>query len=256
MMREDTQQPTATELAPNHRLGLPSGRARIPDMAAPQPVRPVPALPDAHQPWEAATIPLAGVPFTAVIMFVDIRDSTTLTNVLGIVPMTRLVTHFFTRAAFEIEDSGGSVCAFNGDGALALFRGPSAADRSVGAAIRILELACATPAPDVRAGSSAPAAGHLIVGIGIDKGPVCQAVIRCSASPQQSWVGVNTAYKLASLGPQSPSIVVTEGAATDMTDERGCGPLALSSDGITRIGGIDLAVRTFTMQPAPGHAES
>src|SRR5271170_7144597 len=118
MMREDRQQPSPQQLAPQW-LGLPGGRARFPGMAALRSARRASSSPDASQPWATDAIPLGGVPFTAVIMFVDIRDSTTLTNVLGIMPMTGLVTHFFTKAAFEIEDSGGSVCAFNGDGALA-----------------------------------------------------------------------------------------------------------------------------------------
>jgi len=255
MMREDRQQPSPQQLAPQW-LGLPGGRARFPGMAALRSARRASSSPDASQPWATDAIPLGGVPFTAVIMFVDIRDSTTLTNVLGIMPMTGLVTHFFTKAAFEIEDSGGSVCAFNGDGALALFRGRNAADRSVAAAMRVLEIARATPVPDLGAGNRAPSSGHLIVGIGIDKGQVCQAVIPCATAPHQSWVGVNTAYKLASLGKQSQSIVVTEIAITDLTGEPGGDALAHCPDTVTRIGGIDLTVRTLTTPPRRAHDDS
>ena len=247
-MREDRRQPTARQAAPQW-VSPPGGRARLAGLAALRPARRASSSPGASQPWAADTIPLAGVPFTAGIMFVDIRDSTTLTNMLGIVPMTRLVTHFFSKAAFEIEDSGGSVCAFNGDGVLALFQGPNAADRCVAAATRVLELACATPVPDTGAGSRASAPGHLIVGIGIDKGQVCQAVIPCATAPHQSWVGVNTANKLASLGKQNQSIVMTEIAITEMTGQPGGGSLALSPDTVTRIGGVDLTVRTLTMTP-------
>lgn len=253
-MREDRQQPTAAELAP-HRLGLAAtrgSRARLPSSRQ----RQASSLPHAHQPWAAAptAIPPAGVPFSAVIMFIDIRDSTTLTNLLGIIPMTRLVTGFFAKVASEVEGGGGSVCAFNGDGALALFRGPGAADRSVGTAIRILELACATPAPGIGADNHAAVPGHLMVGIGMDKGQVCQAVIPCSTAPHQSWIGVNTANKLASLGQPSQSIAMTEDVVADIADQRVGDPVVVSSDMVTRIGGIDLAVRTLSMQPRRGHA--
>jgi class 3 adenylate cyclase len=184
-------------------------------------------------------------------MFIDIRDSTTLTDQLGIMPMTRLVTGFFTPVVGLVEDEGGSVRGLNGDGVLALFRGPGAANRSLSAAIRILELACATVLPGTVT-YECPAGRPLTVGIGIDQGQVCQAFIPCSTAPQQSWVGVNTANKLASLGRPRPSIAMTKEVFTDIADQCTCEPMLQSSERTIRVGDIDRVVRTLTAQPSAG----
>ena len=189
----------------------------------------------------ADTFPAPEVPFTAVIMFVDIRDSTTLTNQLGIMPMTRLVTQFFGSVASLVEDEDGSVRSLNGDGALALFRGPDAADRSLTAAVRILELAAATVVPGAK-----PAAGSLVVGIGIDQGQVCQARIPSSTAPQQSWVGVNTANKLAGVGRPSQTITMTKEVFTDNAGQSNGAHLLQSAERTIKVGSVDRVVRTLT----------
>jgi class 3 adenylate cyclase len=193
-----------------------------------------------RKPRTADTIPEPGVPFSAVIMFVDIRDSTTLTNQLGIMPMTRLVAQFFASVASLVEDEDGSVRSLNGDGALALFRGPGAADRSLAAAVRILELAAATVVP------GAKAVGSLVVGIGIDQGQVCQALIPCSTAPQQSWVGVNTANKLAGVGRPAQSITMTKEVFTDIASQANGAHLLQSAERTVRVGNVDRVVRTRT----------
>lgn len=199
-----------------------------------------------REPWTVDTIPEPGVPFSAVIMFVDIRDSTTLTNQLGIMPMTRLVAQFFASVASLVEDEDGSVRSLNGDGALALFRGPDAADRSLAAAVRILELAAATEVPAAK-----PTAGSLVVGIGIDQGQVCQALIQCSTAPQQSWVGVNTANKLAGVGRPTQSITMTKEVFTDIATQANGGHLLQSAERTARVGNVDRVVRTLTASRPP-----
>jgi class 3 adenylate cyclase len=213
-------------------------------------------LPTLHHPrqqksWTAGTVPPPGVPFTAVSMFVDIRDSTTLTNQLGIMAMTKLVTEFFTAVADLIEDERGTVCGLYGDGALALFRSTSAADRSLSAAIRILELASAAVLPDTVT-CECPSGRPLTVGIGIDQGQVCQARIPCSTAPQQSWIGVNTANKLASIGRPRQSIAITEEAFAEMADPYLSGPMLLSPEKTMKIGDLNRVVRTLTAQPPAG----
>jgi class 3 adenylate cyclase len=204
-----------------------------------------------RKPRAAVTIPPPGVPFTAVIMFIDIRNSTALTNQLGIMPMAGLMTGFFTSAAALVESEGGSIRSLNGDGALALFLGPRAADRSLFSAIRIQELAFATTvtgaAADHRSGGRS-----LTVGIGIDQGLVCQAVIPCSTAPQQSWVGVNTANKLASTGRPAPSIAMTKEVFTDIADRSNSARMVQCTETTVRIGDMDRVVRTLTAQPSAG----
>ena len=199
-----------------------------------------------RKPRTADTIPPPGVPFTAVIMFVDIRDSTTLTNQLGIMPMTSLVARFFTSVASLVEDEAGSVRSLNGDGALALFRGPDAADRSLAAAVRILELAAATAVP-----GTGTAGRSLVVGIGIDQGQVCQALIPCSTAPQQSWVGVNTANKLAGVGRPAQSITMTKEVFTDIAGQGDGAHSLQSAERTVRVGNVDRVVRTLTASRLP-----
>jgi class 3 adenylate cyclase len=195
-------------------------------------------------PRTADTIPAPGVPFTAVIMFVDIRDSTTLTNQLGIMPMTRLVAQFFASVASLVEDEDGSVRSLNGDGALALFRGPDAADRSLAAAVRVLELAATTVVPGA-------AVGSLVVGIGIDQGQVCQALIPSSTAPQQSWVGVNTANKLAGVGRPAQTITMTKEVFTDIAGQANGAHLLRSAERTVKVGNVDRVVRTLTASSHP-----
>jgi class 3 adenylate cyclase len=204
-----------------------------------------------RKPLTATAIPLPGVPFTAVIMFIDIRNSTALTNQLGIVPMAGLVARFFTSAAALVENEGGSIRSLNGDGALALFRGAHAADRCLTSAIRVQELAAATTVPGTTTGDC-PGGRSLTVGIGIDQGEVCQAIIPCSTAPQQSWVGVNTANKLASAGLPSPSIAMTKEVFTDIVGQITSTPLVQCTETTVRIGDLDRAVRTLTIQPSEG----
>jgi class 3 adenylate cyclase len=197
-----------------------------------------------RKPRTADTIPPPEVPFTAVIMFVDIRDSTTLTNQLGVMPMTSLVARFFTSVASLVEDEDGSVRSLNGDGALALFRGPDAADRSLAAAVRILELAAATAVPGT-------AGRPLVVGIGIDQGQVCLALIPCSTAPQQSWVGVNTANKLAGVGRPAQSITMTKEVFTDIAGQGNGAHLLQSAERTIKVGNADRVVRTLTASRPP-----
>lgn len=198
---------------------------------------------------EATTIPPPGVPFTAVIMFIDIRDSTMMTDQLGIMPMARLVAQFFTSVVDLVEDEGGSVRSLNGDGALALFCGPGAADRSLAGAVRILELASDTAVPGT-ATHRCQADRALTVGIGIDQGQVCQVPIPCSTASQQSWVGVNTANKLTGIGRPAQSITMTKELFTDIACQSKGAHLLQLPEKTIRVGDRDRVVRTLTVRPS------
>jgi class 3 adenylate cyclase len=192
-------------------------------------------------------IPPPGIQFQAVSVFADIRNSTAITNLIGPLQMAALIGELFTGATAQIEGEGGHIADLNGDGGLALFGGPDAADHGLRAAIRIQDFAARIILPAMRAAASSAQPSGLYVGIGIDRGNVCRAVIPTSRGIQESWSGSNTAAKLASLGSARRAIALTQEAFTTMTEFRATITGVATSEVTVRIGNADRVIRTLSL---------
>lgn len=156
-------------------------------------------------------VPRPGVPFRAVSMFTDIRESTSMTHRLGVSRMLRLLKDFFGEAESRIKDHEGSTRNYNGDGGLALFCGRDRADRALAAALSIQRFTqvFAVTVPEYEP-HRLNDAGHLsfAVGIGMDDGEVAMELIGDKPGPEV-WAGAGMAAKLA--GEARPgSIVMTD----------------------------------------------
>jgi adenylate cyclase len=99
------------------------------------------------------------------VLFADIRGSTGIAERAGAAEFSRLVQHFYHRAAKAIEDHDGIVDKFLGDGIMALFipviTGEAFARRAIEAGEAVLE---AVMDPGL-------AAGGVRIGVGVHSGP-------------------------------------------------------------------------------------
>jgi class 3 adenylate cyclase len=193
---------------------------------------------------------MIGIPFRAVSVFVDVRDSTTLTNQLGVATMATLITDFFEGVAIQVELHDGQVCDLNGDGALTVFRGQDAPDRALRAAIGIQRIATQISVPAIEPGRYATSTSNaLLTGIGIDQGDICRVVVPGGAGSRESWVGANTAAKLARLAAPPRPIIVTREAFCEMSDIWPCGPGTQAVESIVLIGGRARTIRAIAFEP-------
>jgi adenylate cyclase len=156
-------------------------------------------------------VPRPGVPLRAVSMFTDIRESTAMTQRLGVVRMLRLLRDFFGEVESRVKDHGGSMRNYNGDGGLALFCGQGRADRALSAALsvqRFTQVFAAT-VPEYEPHRRLDDVGHLSfgVGIGLDDGEVAMGLVGDKPGPEV-WVGAGIAAKLSAEADPG-SIVMT-----------------------------------------------
>jgi class 3 adenylate cyclase len=147
--------------------------------------------------------------------------------------------------ASQVESRGGYLADLNGDGALALFRGLGGADRGLAAAAGICLSLAGPRRIRLPAGH-----GPVRAGIGIDQGEVYCARISGQSGPLHSWVGANTAAKLARLPQAACSMIMTREAFSDMTDARILSPAVRASEQALQVGGRSRVVRTLTLPAA------
>lgn len=132
----------------------------------------------------------------ATILFVDIRGSCGLLELLGPLKMVQLLDEFFTLVVDCVDRYGGTVDKFMGDAVMATFGLPAAADdhadRAVDAARDMLR--------QIHMWNAARAAGKpgVCVGIGIDTGIVVTGTIGAPSRMDYTVIGgcVNTAARL------------------------------------------------------------
>ncbi len=107
------------------------------------------------------------------MLFADLRGSTELAGHMSATAYGRLLNRFYRIAARAVQEPGGSVDKYLGDGVFALFipgfAGPDHAARAIGAGRQILQ---ATASVELPGGS-----GPLPVGIGVHTGPAYVGVL-------------------------------------------------------------------------------
>lgn len=107
------------------------------------------------------------------MLFADLRGSTELAARMSATAYGRLLNRFYRIAARAIQEPGGDVDKYLGDGVFALFipgfAGPDHAARAIGAARQILQATVSVELPD--------GAGPLPVGIGVHTGSAYVGVL-------------------------------------------------------------------------------
>ena len=195
--------PSPEEARVLERLGSPA-KVRLACQLRPLPgdYSVMPLLPPDAQPADAyrGTTLAVGEERTMVIMFVDLRGFTALSEKRLPFDVVFLLNRYFRSAGQAVERSGGRVDKFIGDGMMALFGlevSPQlAARQSLGAARRIGEAL-----NELNAALASELAAPLRIGIGLHIGPAIVGVLGHGPATGLTAIGdtVNTASRLESL---------------------------------------------------------
>jgi adenylate cyclase len=161
-------------------------------------------------------VPLEGERRDVSILFQDIRGFTALSESLDPAVLLALLNEFFTEAVAAVEDEGGVVKQFIGDGVMALFGAPQAyedhAERAVRAALGMVDRLALLNAR-LRDRNIAP----LEIGVGIDSGAVVAGLIGPDNRVEYGVVGdpVNLANRVEALTREFHATVLVTRAIAD-----------------------------------------
>jgi adenylate cyclase len=175
------------------------------------------------------------------VLFCDLRDFTALCEHRRAEEAMTILNAFYARACTVIQQHGGHVNKFLGDGVLAIFGAPDHDDDHAASAIR-----CARRL--LRAADELRAHGglweELEIGIGIDTGDVLLGAVGAPDRLEYTAIGatVNRAARLQAHSAASGRRIVL--SARTATEQRG-GPELLPL-GEVRIKGVDRAIRIYT----------
>jgi class 3 adenylate cyclase len=167
------------------------------------------------------------IQLSATCLFADIRDSSGLTNALGNDFAAKTIKAFFAAIVPVIEEKGGVVGDFNGDGALVLFSGEGRARRAISVAMEIQRIAGHMIASRVEEhlkrfdiAEHGPGGIEFSVSIGVDDGDLYAVRVGTSENSGVSWVGQssNTSAKLSRQSPPG-SIAVTREVSEGLSDD-------------------------------------
>ncbi|MEO3862128.1 adenylate/guanylate cyclase domain-containing protein [Acrocarpospora sp. B8E8] len=159
--------------------------------AFPQPVRPDP-------------IPTASA-------YIDLRQSTDLTSMLGVQVMRDLLQIIFSPVALLAEAEGGKIYDMHGDGALVAFRGDNRVDRAFATAMMVQR----SIVTEFQPGLASATCGQIKLRfrIGIDDGPMCSGIVTDLSGPARTfWVGGNIGNKISQAMEPSMGIAVSQRA--------------------------------------------
>jgi adenylate cyclase len=188
------------------------------------------------------------------VMFTDIAGFTTLSEQLGASAAARLLNHHLALLCHEVDDHGGTVDKFVGDGMMAFFGAP---DRLKGHAAAAVRAAAGIRAAMAEDNGLADAEGRprLRVRIGIHTGPVIVGNIGAADRVNYTIVGdtVNVSQRLQELGKlvaaDAETAIVMSGETASRLDER----FELRSAGQHRLRGRGEATEVFTLGAIAEH---
>lgn len=187
-----------------------------------------------HQSFDVSdglSIPsLADIPFDnqgkkirLVSLFVDIRKSTTLVEAMGLEAAGRMYKAYFRGITKIVNDRGGSILSFNGDGIVAGFVGTTASNAAVLSALNINWFNHEVLKPRVHAALDAANADQSLVfdyGIGIDVGDVLivKGGMRGEENSDLVWAGnpVNYSVKVGSQASHPYCLYVSDEVFQDV----------------------------------------
>jgi adenylate cyclase len=148
----------------------------------------------------SGNVPLGGERRNVTILFQDIRGFTQLSESLDPAATLQLLNRFFTEVVAAVEEQGGVVKQFIGDGVMALFGAPQShpdhAERAVRAALGIV-----TRLAELNAEFGRQSIAPVVIGVGIDSGEVVAGLIGPDNRVEYGVVGepVNLANRVESL---------------------------------------------------------
>jgi adenylate cyclase len=146
-----------------------------------------------------------GTEVDATIMFVDVRNFTTLSRDRCKREVARALNRFYGLAVPAITENGGYIDKFTGDGLMAVFSSESGdspdADRALAAALEM----------DERIGPRLD--GWIEIGIGLDSGPVLIAAVGCGDRVDVTLIGhaVNIAAHVEALTRETGDRILLTG---------------------------------------------
>ena len=165
---------------------------------------------------EPADIPLGNQAalLTATALFIDIRQSSDITNAFRRQTAAKMLKSYFSGAVKIINANGGKVRSFNGDGMLALFLGDNRSDAAVKSAMQAKWFVQQILRPRFNAlflGNEKGRRLDFSIGCGIDDGDIYAVRIGIRGTNDVAWVGrcTNTAAKLSNVMHTPKSIGIT-----------------------------------------------
>jgi adenylate cyclase len=188
---------------------------------------------------------LEGELVEATVMFVDIRDFTSLAERLPPAQLIRTLNRFFAAAAAAVAHEGGIVNKFGGDSLLAVFGTPlnptpDHAGRSVRAALEVLR-----GVAGLNAERDEEDAFELRVGVGIATGEVVTGNVGGKDKVEYTVIGdaVNTASRLQTLTKETGEPILV----SDATARAAAGVAAFTTIGDVTLRGKRLPVHACTL---------
>jgi class 3 adenylate cyclase len=192
--------------------------------------------------------------FEATALFIDVRQSTDITDSFRRQTAAKMMKAYFSGAVRIINDNGGKVRSFNGDGMLAFFTGGTRTSPAVKSAMQIDWFVSELLQPKFRKyfENNLSALGKALnfeIGCGIDDGEIYAVKVGIKGTNDVAWVAraTNTAAKLSSVGSGTKNIYIT-GIAYDRLHDWA----KIGSDGANMwsdmtfmdIGGVSRGVRS------------
>jgi adenylate cyclase len=159
--------------------------------------------------------------FEATALFVDVRQSTDITDSFRRQTAAKTMKAYFSGAVRIINRNGGAVRSFNGDGMLAFFMGGTRTSPAVKSALQIdwFVTELLRPKFEKYFENNKSALGKALnfeVGCGIDDGWIYAVKVGIKGTNDVAWVAraTNTAAKLSNVGSGTRNIYIT-GVAYD-----------------------------------------
>jgi adenylate cyclase len=190
---------------------------------------------------------------TATSLFIDLRQSSDITNALRRQTAAKMLKAYFSGAVRIINANNGSVRSFNGDGMLALFRDDSRSINGAKAAMQVRWFVqeILQPRFEQYFQSNRKAFGRSLgfdIGCGLDDGDIYAVKVGIRGTNDVAWVGrcTNTSAKLSNLAASPRRILITRAIYQRLDNSRkSSNGVAMWSDEVMReIGGVRRAIRS------------
>ncbi len=194
----------------------------------------------------------------ATTVFMDLRQSSDITNAFRRQTAAKMLKAYFAGAVKIVNDNGGVVRSFNGDGMLAIFTGKSRSNNAVSAAMKIDWFVTNVLRPKFRKyfESNNAAVGNALsfdVGFGIDDGSIYAVRIGIRGTNDVAWVGrcTNTSAKLSNVPRYPSNIAVTREVYGRLVEPQLLSSVNMWSDErLGEFGGVIRAYRTTSYNRA------
>jgi adenylate cyclase len=165
---------------------------------------------------------LGGTRLVGTVMFSDLRGFTTFAESLPADRVIEALNFYLTQMSDAIQDNGGTLVAYMGDGIMAVFGAPieqeDHADRALAAAREMLEVRLPR-FNDWLAGSGVDTSFRM--GIGLNSGPIMSGNVGSERRLEYTAIGdtTNTAARLEGMTKGTPySLFVTESTRDSLAD--------------------------------------